>query len=136
MRGSPAPMRMAVVRSSSTGTLASCNPPPPTTIRLGVMGTVINLTAALWRRVAALEADVAECRQVVSLAPRSSSTVIDLTAAVWRRVAALELQVTECRQAVTRTPRSSWWHKVYTTELIEAERRLSIAEGMCRDERA
>jgi hypothetical protein len=63
-------------------------------------------------------------------------TVIDLTAALWRRVAALELEVAECRQVVSQAPRSSWRHKVYTAELIEAERRLSIAEGMRRDERA
>lgn len=63
-------------------------------------------------------------------------TVIDLTAALWRRVAALELQVAEYRQVVSQAPRGSWQHKVYTTELIEAERRLSIAEGMRRDERA
>lgn len=57
-------------------------------------------------------------------------TVIDFTAAVWRRVAALELEVAECRRIVTQAPPSSWRHKVYTSELIEAERRLSIAEGM------
>jgi hypothetical protein len=63
-------------------------------------------------------------------------TVIDLTAALWRRVAALELEVAECRRVASKAPPSSWRHKVYTTELIEAERRLSIAEGMRRDERA
>jgi hypothetical protein len=63
-------------------------------------------------------------------------TVIDLTAALWRRVAALELEIAECRRVVSQAPRSSWRHKVYTAELIEAERRLSIAEGMRRDERA
>jgi hypothetical protein len=100
------------------------------------MGTVIDLTAMLWRRIGALELEVAECRRIVSQAPRSSCAVIDLTAALWRRIAALELEVAECRRLVSQTPRSSWWHKVYTTELIEAERRLSIAEGMRRDERA
>ena len=104
--------------------------------RLAVMGNVIDLTAAVWRRVAALELEVAECQPVAARVPRSTGTVINLNAAVGRRVAALELQVAECRQAVVRTPCSSWWHKVYRTELIEAERRLSIAEGMCRDERA
>jgi hypothetical protein len=63
-------------------------------------------------------------------------TVIDLTATLWRRVAALELDVAECRRVVSQTPRGSWRHKVCTAELIEAERRLSIAEGMRRDERA
>lgn len=100
------------------------------------MGTVIDLTAAVWRRVAALELEVAEHQPAARQAPRSTSNVINLTDAVGRRVAALELQVAECRQAVVRTPSSSWWHKVYSTELIDAERRLSIAEGMCRDERA
>jgi hypothetical protein len=94
------------------------------------MGTVINLTAALWRRVAALELEVAECEWVVAEPPRSRSTVIDLTAALWRRVAALEAEVAECRRVVSQAPCGSWWHKVYTAELIEAERRLSIAEGM------
>jgi hypothetical protein len=94
------------------------------------MGTVINLTAALWRRVAALELEISECEWVVSQPPRSSSTVIDLTAALWRRVAALELEVAECRRVVSQAPCGSWRHKVYTAELIEAERRLSIAEGM------
>jgi hypothetical protein len=60
-------------------------------------------------------------------------TVIDLTAALWRRVAALELEVAQCRRVVYRAPRNSWQHKVQTAELIEAERRLSIAEGMSRD---
>jgi hypothetical protein len=100
------------------------------------MGTVIDLTAALWRRVAAMESEVAECRWAVPQAPPSSCTVIDLSAALWRRVAALELEVTECRRAVCQAPRSSWQFKVCTAELIEAERRLSIAEGMRRDERA
>jgi hypothetical protein len=100
------------------------------------MGTVIDLTAAVWRRLASLELEVAGCQRVVSRAPRSSCTVIDLTAAVWRRLAALELEVAECRRAVSRVPRSSWQYKVYAAELIEAERRLSIAEGMRRDERA
>jgi hypothetical protein len=63
-------------------------------------------------------------------------TVIDFTAALWRRVAALELEVAERRRVVSQTPRGSWRYRVYTTELIEAERRLSIAEGMRRDERA
>ncbi|HWE18193.1 MAG TPA: hypothetical protein VG758_13580 [Hyphomicrobiaceae bacterium] len=63
-------------------------------------------------------------------------TVIDLTAALWRRVAALELEVAERRRVVSQAPRGSWRYKVYTTELIDAERRLSIAEGMRRDERA
>ena len=99
------------------------------------MGTVIDLAAAVWRRVAALEFEVAECPRVVSQ-PRSSGTVIDLTEALWRRIAALELEVAECRRSVSLAPRSSWRHKVYTAELIEAERRLSIAEGMRRDERA
>jgi hypothetical protein len=63
-------------------------------------------------------------------------TVIDFTAALWRRVAALELDVAEYRQVVAQAPRGSWRHKVYTAELIEAERRLSIAEGMRRGERA
>jgi hypothetical protein len=98
------------------------------------MGTVINLTAALWRRVAALEVEAAGCRQVVPEAPPSSCTVVDLTAALWRRVAALELEVAECQQVVSQAPRSSWRHKVYSAELIEAERRLSIAEGMRRDD--
>jgi hypothetical protein len=99
------------------------------------MGTVINLTAALWRRVAALELEFAECRQDVP-EPHRGCTVVDFTAALWRRVAALELEVAECRRIVSQAPRNSWRHKVYTAELIEAERRLSIAEGMCRDERA
>jgi hypothetical protein len=60
-------------------------------------------------------------------------TVIDLTAAFWRRVAALELEVAERRRAVSQAPHGSWRRKVYTAELIEAERRLSIAEGMPRD---
>jgi hypothetical protein len=63
-------------------------------------------------------------------------TVIDFTAALWRRVAALELEVAECRRVVSRARHGSWRHKAYTSELIEAERRLSIAEGMRRDERA
>ena len=63
-------------------------------------------------------------------------TVIDLTAALWRRVAALELEVAEHRKVVAQAPRGSWRYKVHTSELIEAERRLSIAEGMRRDERA
>ena len=100
------------------------------------MGTVIDLTAALWRRVAALEAalelEFAEYRRVVPQAPRSSCTVIDLTTALWRRVAALELEIAECRRVVSQAPRSSWRRKVYSAELIEAERRLSIAEGMRR----
>jgi hypothetical protein len=62
--------------------------------------------------------------------------VIDLTAALWRRVAALELEVAERRRVVFQAPHGSWQHKVYIAELIEAERRLSIAEGMPRDERA
>jgi len=94
------------------------------------MGTVINLTAAIWRRVAALEFEVAEGGWVVAEPPRSSSTVIDLTAALWRRIAALEADVAECRRVVSQAPCGSWRHKVYTAELIEAERRLSIAEGM------
>jgi hypothetical protein len=61
--------------------------------------------------------------------------VIDLTAALWRRVAALELEVAERRQALSQEPRGSWQHEVHLAELIEAERRLSIAEGMPRDER-
>jgi len=61
--------------------------------------------------------------------------VIDLTAALWRRVAALELEVAECRRVVSEARHGSWRYRVYTTELIEAERRLSIAEGMRRDER-
>jgi hypothetical protein len=60
--------------------------------------------------------------------------IIDFNAALWRRIAALELEVAECRQALTRTPRRNWQYKVYTTALIEAERRLSVAEGMPRDE--
>ena len=63
-------------------------------------------------------------------------TVIDLTAALWRRIAALELEVAECRRAVSQAPRGSWRHKATAAELIEAERRLSIAEGMPRDEGA
>ena len=63
------------------------------------------------------------------------STVIDFTAAIWRRIAALELEVAECRQIFSQAPRNSWRHKVCAAELIEAERRLSIAEGMRRDER-
>jgi len=139
MRGAPAPTRMAVVRSSPTGALASCNSLQPTTAhndRLGAMGNVINLTAALWRRVADLELEVAERDRVVPQAPRSGGTVVDFTAAIWRRVAALELEIAECRQVVSQAPRNSWRHKVYSAELIEAERRLSIAEGMRRDERA
>jgi hypothetical protein len=97
------------------------------------MGTVINLTTAIWRRVAALELEFADYRRVAPQASRSTSNVIDLTAAIWRRVAALELQVAECRRVVSQAPRGSWRHKVYTTELIEAERRLSIAQGMRRD---
>jgi hypothetical protein len=117
------------------------------------MGTVIDLTAALWRRVAALEVESAPrsngtvvdfggalARRVAipeeEVAPRSSGTVVDFTAALWRRVAALEMEVAECRRAVYQAPRSSWAHKVCTADLIEAERRLSIAEGMGRDERA
>jgi hypothetical protein len=63
-------------------------------------------------------------------------TVIDFTAALWRRVAALELEVAECRRVASRVRRGSWQHELYISELIEAERRLSIAEGMRRDERA
>jgi hypothetical protein len=100
------------------------------------MGTVINLTAALWRRVASLELEVAECRQVVPQPPRNRCAVVDLAAALWRRIAELELEVAECRRIVSLAPRNSWRHKVYTAELIEAERRLSIAEGMRRDDRA
>jgi hypothetical protein len=75
--------------------------------------------------------EISECEWVVSQPPRSSSTVIDLTAALWRRVAALDLEVAECRRVVSQAPCGSWRHnKVYTAELIEAERRLSIAEGM------
>lgn len=99
------------------------------------MATIIHFTKAIWRRVAALELEFAESRQVVPQAPRNTSNVIELTAALWRRVAALELQVAEWRRVVSQTPRSSWRHKVYTTELIEAERRLSIAQGMRRDAR-
>jgi hypothetical protein len=135
MRGAFALTRTAVVRSSPTGGVGELQLSSVHHDRLGMMGTVINLAAVLWRRVAALELEEAECRQVVSETPRSSSTVIDLTAAAWRRVAALESQVAECRRVVSQAPRSSWRHKVYTAELIEAERRLSIAEGMCRDER-
>jgi hypothetical protein len=101
------------------------------------MGTVIDLTVALWRRVAALELEIAACCEVVPRqAPRSSSNVVNFTAALRRRVAALELEVAECRRIVSQAPRASWRHRVYTAELIEAERRLSIAEGMRRDERA
>jgi hypothetical protein len=64
------------------------------------------------------------------------SNVINFSAAIWRRVAALELEVAECRQVISRAPPSSWRHKIYSAELIEAERRLSIAEGMRKDERA
>lgn len=67
---------------------------------------------------------------------RAMSNVINFTAAIWRRVAALELEVAECRQVISRAPPSSWRHKTYSAELIEAERRLSIAEGMRKDERA
>jgi hypothetical protein len=63
-------------------------------------------------------------------------TVIDFAEAIWRRVATLELEVAERRRVVSQAPRSSWRHQVSTTELIEAERRLSIAEGMRRDEGA
>jgi hypothetical protein len=63
-------------------------------------------------------------------------TVIDLTAALWRRVAALELEVAQCRRVASQAPRGSWRYRMSTTELIEAERRLSIAEGMRRDEGA
>ena len=55
--------------------------------------------------------------------------VINLSAALWRRVAALELEVAERLQAVSSAPCSSWRRKAYIAELIEAERRLSIAEG-------
>jgi hypothetical protein len=96
------------------------------------MGTVIDFTAAIWRRIAALEMELAECPQVPP-APRSSCTVVDFTAALWRRVVALELEVAECRRAISQAPRSSWRHKVYAAELLEAERRLSIAEGMRRE---
>ena len=57
-------------------------------------------------------------------------TVIDLTEALWRRIAALELEVAERRQILSRAPRRSWQYESYANELIEAERRLSIAEGM------
>jgi hypothetical protein len=64
------------------------------------------------------------------------STVVFLTAALWRRVAALESEVAECLRALSQAPPSSWRREIYIAELIEAERRLSIAEGMRRDERA
>jgi hypothetical protein len=98
------------------------------------MSTVIDLTAAIWRRIAALEWEVAGHPQVPQ-APRSRCTVVDFAEALRRRVVALELEVAECRRAAAQAPRNSWRHKVYTAELIEAERRLSIAEGMRRDER-
>lgn len=60
--------------------------------------------------------------------------VIDFSAALWRRVAALELEVAECRRVVCGAPQGSWRRKVYTAQLVEAERRLSIAEGMDRDD--
>ena len=62
--------------------------------------------------------------------------VIDLAAARWLRVAALEMEVAECWRVVSQVPRRSWQYQAYAAELIEAERRLSIAEGMRRDERA
>ena len=62
--------------------------------------------------------------------------VINLSAVLWRRVAALESEVCECLRAVSQAPPSSWRRKVYIEQLIDAERRLSIAEGMRRDERA
>jgi hypothetical protein len=60
-------------------------------------------------------------------------TVIDLTAALWRRVAALELEVGERHRVLSQAPRGSGQRKLYIAELIEAERRLSIAEGMPGD---
>jgi hypothetical protein len=68
-----------------------------------------------------------------SQTPRSSHAVVDFTAALWRRVVALELEVAECRRVVSQAPRSSWRHKVYAADLLEAERRLSIAEGMRKE---
>ena len=99
------------------------------------MGTVIDLTAALWRRIAGLTLEFAEHGQVVPEAPPRSGAVIDLAAAARRRVEALELEVSECQRIASQAPRGSWRHKVYTADLIEAERRLSIAEGMLRDDR-
>ena len=60
--------------------------------------------------------------------------VVNLSAAVSRRVATLELEVAHCLQAVSQAPPTSWRRKLHIAELIEAERRLSIAEGMRRDE--
>jgi hypothetical protein len=96
------------------------------------MSTVIELTAAIWRRLAALELKVAEYPQIPQ-APHNSCTVVDFTEVLRRRVVALELEVAERQRAVSQAPRSSWRHKVYAAELIEAERRLSIAEGMRRE---
>jgi hypothetical protein len=64
------------------------------------------------------------------------ATVIDLNVGLQRLVEALEVEVAECRRVVSQTSPSSWQHKVCTAVLIEAERRLSIAEGMRRDWRA
>jgi hypothetical protein len=64
------------------------------------------------------------------------ATVIDLNVGLQRLVEALEVEVAECRRVASQTPPSSWQHKVCTVALIEAERRLSIAEGMRRDWRS
>jgi hypothetical protein len=97
------------------------------------MSTVIDFTAAIWRRIAALELEVAE-HPPGSQGPGSRCAVVDFAEALRRRVVALELEVAECRRVVSQAPRNSWRHKVYAAELLEAERRLSIAEGMRRDE--
>jgi hypothetical protein len=99
------------------------------------MGTVIEITTAIWRRVAALEVEFADYRPVVPKAPPTATNVIDLTAGIGRQIAALEMKVAECRRVVSETRRGSWRHKAYTTELIEAKRRLSILQGIRRDGR-
>jgi hypothetical protein len=49
-------------------------------------------------------------------------TVIDLTAALWRRIATLEMEFAKCQRAGSQASRRNWRYKVYTHELIDAER--------------
>ena len=60
------------------------------------------------------------------------SNVVDFAAAVRHRVVALEMEVAERWQLIASVPRSGWRREAWIADLIEAERRLSIAEGMRR----
>jgi hypothetical protein len=60
------------------------------------------------------------------------SNVINLTTALRHRVATLELEVAERWRILAETPRRGWLREACIADVIEAERRLSIAEGMRR----